>query len=118
MLRVSAGATSTDDCTVWNLCGFMPCVFSTQVASALHHLQCKNVAHRDIKLENILFFTPTDVKVVDFGLAAEMRSSNPLLTTICGSLLYVRRIVVLFCNNILHDYQLILCLGWFKLDGT
>jgi hypothetical protein len=65
-------------------------LYFPQVASALHHLQCKNVAHRDIKLENILFFTPTDVKLVDFGLAAEMRHGNPLLTTICGSLLYVR----------------------------
>ncbi len=62
-----------------------------QIVAGLTHIQSKNCAHRDIKLENVLFFSTTELKIVDFGLAAEMRAGSTQLSMICGSLLYVRR---------------------------
>lgn len=61
-----------------------------QLAAGILYMHSKNIAHRDIKLENALFFSTTNVKLVDLGFAGEMRLGNPMLTMICGSLLYVR----------------------------
>mmetsp|Transcript_51639 Transcript_51639/g.70926 ORF Transcript_51639/g.70926 Transcript_51639/m.70926 type:complete len:125 (-) Transcript_51639:726-1100(-) len=38
------------------------------------HYQSRNIIHRDIKTENIMFSTTGDIKLVDFGLALQTRS--------------------------------------------
>ena len=40
-----------------------------QVMNALAYCHSKNISHRDIKLENILFDINSQVKIIDFGFA-------------------------------------------------
>lgn len=57
---------------------------------ALIHSHSKNIAHRDLKPENIMFNSEeandfSDVKIIDFGLAAEANDSFGMLRTDVGS---------------------------------
>ncbi|VDM66635.1 unnamed protein product, partial [Strongylus vulgaris] len=45
----------------------------------------KNIVHRDIKAENIMFSAPGVVKLVDFGFSCMVPSAQEQLTTFCGS---------------------------------
>ncbi|XP_028408337.1 probable myosin light chain kinase DDB_G0284661 [Dendronephthya gigantea] len=48
-------------------------------------MQTKNIVHRDIKLENILYDFDTDeIKLIDFGLASKHKSGK-VLDEYCGS---------------------------------
>ncbi|KAG6453453.1 hypothetical protein O3G_MSEX008159 [Manduca sexta] len=57
------------------------------VLLAVHYLHTHTVVHRDIKPSNILFATaekrPEDIRLVDFGLAKQLRAENGLLMTPC-----------------------------------
>ena len=64
-----------------------------QLASALEYLHRHQVAHRDIKIENILIDKNYDVKLCDFGFSKivetnTIQKDEPLSTTFCGSLAY------------------------------
>ena len=59
-----------------------------QIIEAVHYLHSNNVAHRDIKLENILVSDSYKVKLIDFGLS-QFFSENHLMMTPCGSPSYV-----------------------------
>lgn len=58
---------------------------------ALIHSHSKNIAHRDLKPENIMFNSEegsrdfSDVKIIDFGLAAETNDSFGMLWTDVGT---------------------------------
>lgn len=43
-------------------------IFS-QILSAVQHIHSLNIAHRDIKTENILIDNDFNAKLIDFGLA-------------------------------------------------
>nr|XP_042123825.1 putative sperm motility kinase W [Peromyscus maniculatus bairdii]XP_042123826.1 putative sperm motility kinase W [Peromyscus maniculatus bairdii]XP_042123827.1 putative sperm motility kinase W [Peromyscus maniculatus bairdii]XP_042123828.1 putative sperm motility kinase W [Peromyscus maniculatus bairdii]XP_042123829.1 putative sperm motility kinase W [Peromyscus maniculatus bairdii]XP_042123830.1 putative sperm motility kinase W [Peromyscus maniculatus bairdii] len=58
-----------------------------QVVSAVHFLHQRHIAHRDIKLENILVDAAGNAKLCDFGMAIEI-TEGQMLEEICGSLLY------------------------------
>lgn len=63
-----------------------------QLLLALEHLHSHGVVHRDLKLENLMLCSAHDVtkiKLVDFGLAAQLKHSDDVLTDRCGSPLFV-----------------------------
>ncbi|KRZ06321.1 NUAK family SNF1-like kinase 1 [Trichinella zimbabwensis] len=58
-----------------------------QIVSAVYFCHKNNVAHRDLKLENILLDKNMNAKIADFGLSNYF-SDHSLLRTFCGSPLY------------------------------
>ena len=63
-----------------------------QVMQALQYLHSKNIAHRDLKLENLLFVSPETknlkIKLIDYGFATKF-SREMGMTLILGSPLYM-----------------------------
>ncbi|XP_052600828.1 putative sperm motility kinase W [Peromyscus californicus insignis] len=59
-----------------------------QVVSGVHFLHQKRIAHRDIKLENILIDGAGNVKLCDFGMSREL-AEGQMLKEFCGTLVYL-----------------------------
>ncbi|KAM9297912.1 hormonally up-regulated neu tumor-associated kinase homolog A-like [Morus bassanus] len=65
--------------------------YTRQILSAVEHLHCQGIVHRDLKIENFLLDENNNIKIVDFGLSntAKFDSlSQELLHTQCGSPAY------------------------------
>ncbi|XP_052743623.1 MAP/microtubule affinity-regulating kinase 3 [Bicyclus anynana] len=63
-------------------------VLAAQLVSAVRHMHCRGVVHRDLKMENIMLdSTRQFIKIVDFGLS-NVWSAGGALRTPCGSLEY------------------------------
>ncbi|KAI8906443.1 kinase-like domain-containing protein [Gorgonomyces haynaldii] len=58
-----------------------------QIVEAVGHCHDKGLTHRDLKLENIVFTSEQEVKLIDFGFTTSFEQS-PLLETYCGSSAY------------------------------
>ncbi|KDR80523.1 hypothetical protein GALMADRAFT_90882 [Galerina marginata CBS 339.88] len=57
-----------------------------QIICAVDHCHRYNIAHRDLKLENILIDQDSNIKVADFGMATwQDDTRGKLLRTSCGS---------------------------------
>lgn len=61
--------------------------FGRQIASALDYCHRNSIAHRDLKIENILISKTGDIKIIDFGLS-NLFSPKSFLKTFCGSLYF------------------------------
>jgi serine/threonine protein kinase len=64
-------------------------VYFEQLVGAIAHCHAAGVAHRDLKLENILLDTSGNLKLTDFGLCAFDRGNALMCSTACGSPNYV-----------------------------
>lgn len=56
-----------------------------ETAKALIHLHSNHVIHRDVKGSNILFTKAGDVKLVDFGLSRDTKTTYGKRGTCIGS---------------------------------
>lgn len=67
-------------------------IWFCQLASATKYLHSSlNIAHRDLKCENILISKHLNLKIADFGFSretADTNGENILSSTFCGSLAY------------------------------
>lgn len=59
------------------------------IIDALHYLHSNGIAHRDLKLENILLDQFNTPKLTDFSYSLVCKDENPLTQTFCGSLPYM-----------------------------
>lgn len=61
-----------------------------QIISGLQYIHTMNIAHRDLKCENVLVTANYNVKITDFGFARNVRQRDRdvLSETYCGSLSY------------------------------
>ncbi|XP_029922267.1 testis-specific serine/threonine-protein kinase 6 [Myripristis murdjan] len=59
-----------------------------QIVSAVTYLHQNNIAHRDLKCENVLLMKNDQVKIADFGFARTAVGFPELSETFCGSAAY------------------------------
>ncbi|XP_043944961.1 testis-specific serine/threonine-protein kinase 4-like [Protopterus annectens] len=59
----------------------------TQMSEAVAYMHKHGIAHRDLKLENLLIDKEGNLKVADFGFATSVEPQN-LTSTCCGTLAY------------------------------
>lgn len=56
-----------------------------QLLEAVVHLHAHGIVHRDVKPNNILFQTPTTLKLCDFGLATHWKPGDGPMTQLTGT---------------------------------
>ena len=72
-----------------NLTESQICKIYQQIISGIEYLHEVGIAHRDLKLENILLNYKNDIKIIDFGLSNKYnKDSEELLQSSCGSPCY------------------------------
>ena len=65
------------------------CKIYQQIISGIEYLHDIGIAHRDLKLENILLNREKNIKIIDFGLSNKYNKENgELLQSSCGSPCY------------------------------
>ena len=78
-----------------------------QIVKGLLFLQKNNIAHRDIKPQNILVFPNNIYKIADFGEAKNIESQNDKQLTLRGSELYMSPLLYqsfkLNQKNVVHN---------------
>ncbi|KAI6235201.1 Protein kinase domain-containing protein [Aphelenchoides besseyi] len=95
-------------------------VIFSQIVDAVAHLHSKEIAHKDLKAENVIFDSQTErVKIVDFGFSC---FTNRMSNTFCGSLPYAAPELLLHLKKPYHakptDCWALGVLLYFMRTGT
>ncbi|KAI6188424.1 Protein kinase domain-containing protein [Aphelenchoides besseyi] len=95
-------------------------VIFSQIVDAVAHLHSKEIAHKDLKAENVIYDPQTEiVKIVDFGFSC---FTNSMSTTFCGSLPYAAPELLLHLKKPYHakptDCWALGVLLYFMRTGT
>ena len=69
-----------------------------QIILGIRHIHSQNIAHRDIKLENIIIDLNNNVKICDFGIGKVLNSPDEILYDKCGTPMYMAPEIIL-CNK-------------------
>lgn len=62
--------------------------YAVQLIDAVRHLHKNGIAHRDLKLENILINKEGYLKIIDFGISKKFEKGHST-KTICGTVEYM-----------------------------
>mmetsp|Transcript_78830 Transcript_78830/g.109217 ORF Transcript_78830/g.109217 Transcript_78830/m.109217 type:complete len:152 (+) Transcript_78830:853-1308(+) len=81
--------------------------YAAQIALAIGELHSKGIAHRDLKLENILIDEDGFLKVIDYGLAKTL-GEGETTTSFCGTPEYLAPEMVTHAG---HDFRV----DWWAL---
>jgi hypothetical protein len=60
-----------------------------QLVNSMAHLHGRNIIHRDLKLGNLFLNADLDIRIGDFGLAAQLENSDERKSTMCGTPNYI-----------------------------
>ena len=63
--------------------------FFTEIIASIDYLHSRGIAHRDLKLDNIVLTKSLKPKLIDFGFAFQNRFFDTLRQTVCGTLEYM-----------------------------
>lgn len=77
--------------------------YVAQLVDTMKYLKKMNIIHRDLKLGNLLLTEDMELKVCDFGLAAEVIFEGEKRRTICGTPNYIAPEVL--SSKIGHSYE-------------
>jgi serine/threonine-protein kinase len=92
VMELLPGGTVRDRLTAGDLPGEVACGIALAACVGLDYAHGRGILHRDIKPENLLFGTPDQLKVSDFGIARVMDGSETLATSsglLLGSPAYI-----------------------------
>ncbi|GBN96943.1 Testis-specific serine/threonine-protein kinase 1, partial [Araneus ventricosus] len=96
--------------------------FFEQMVSAMKYLHSLNIAHRDLKCENIMIDENHRIKIIDFGFCRSTVDSNKrrrLSETFCGSTAYAAPEVLqgLPYNPMMYDVWSMGCVLYIMTTG-
>jgi serine/threonine protein kinase len=63
----------------------MTCEAMEKLVRALIHCHSSNITHKDIKPDNIMYDESGNVKLIDFGLSQQTKSTDEKMDTIAGT---------------------------------
>ncbi len=75
-----------------------------QLLEAVAYMHLNKVIHRDLKLGNLFLTKDMNLKIGDFGLAANIKNDGERKRTICGTPNYIAP-EVLFDTQNGHSYE-------------
>lgn len=76
-----------------------------QIISAVGYMHKLDIAHRDLKLENLLIDSSNNMKLCDFGFVREAAAGD-LSQTYCGSKSYAAPEILQVCGMVLCSWNL------------